>query len=193
MKHRFMVWAAAAMLVCASFFAGRKSGSSPRAETVISIDPASFSEVENAKLQIEGLAREYITRVHQFRVALLHEPSGPNAAARRDKAIRSLLERRTEFQETSAEDMVTLELLQTLQGAREHESWLEVYLQFLYANPTSPVLEDLAEQAVQFAELGGNSSRLEKARHFLSLIPEEGAGIEIAQNGAEKSEALTRL
>lgn len=131
--------------------------------------PISFSEVENAKAHLQVLAREFVQGIQRYRVA--YTASGDSTGARREHALQALIRGRAEFRGTSAEAEVTRELLALLATDSTSSSWVDVYLHFLYNNPTDELVADLAAQAPALAAKCGREDELRAGLTFVQQVP----------------------
>lgn len=141
----------------------------------------SFSEVENAKANLDGLCQRFRTEIqarrvrdHQWAstVASLQHVSEPHIK----DAITDLERGMGEFAGTSQQLDVVLDLLQALKKMKEFNRWVQVYLTALYEQPTHPVVVRLAGEAVEVSKLCGHEREVLAGLAHLEEIPVEFAG-----------------
>lgn len=137
----------------------------------------SFSEVENARAALEGLAATYADRAQALIAEdiILHstgsagELPGPERSLR--TAIALLDEVLPDFRGTGAEPRLLRPLLYALKQEGLHGRWLDVYLDTLYRHPTDQVVADLAGDAATISQALGRQTEFSAALRHLSEIP----------------------
>jgi hypothetical protein len=145
--------------------------------------PSSFSEIQNAKLALRDLSIEYVGDIFTRHLEPVLRYAGGSAGASEDRArfanaIRCLEEGVAEFKGTEEELLMVRALLGLRRCERAHRQWLDLYLRVLYQYPTSPLIGQLADQAVAAAGATGRKWELLEAFEHLNQIPIEFAGKE---------------
>jgi hypothetical protein len=143
---------------------------------------SSFSEIEQARAQLQALARRHLYEL-QLRQAELQraaqtgEPRQRAQAATQLRQLAAELERALgEFRGTGEEPLLTTGLLILLASERAHARWLDVYLRLLYQRPTEPVVGRLAEEAVTAGRATGSLEEVMAALRHVTWIPLEFEG-----------------
>ena len=151
---------------------------SPDADEIRNIEvcASSFSEVENAKASIQGLAEEFMTDAYLVPWTRYVRSRATHQVCQSDKArkaeyIQRLEEGKTEFQGTDQELRITEKLLSAMRGAEMNDRWLDTYLNLLYRHPTEPTVGRLASFAAQIAGRLGKEEAVRQAFSVVMSIP----------------------
>lgn len=137
----------------------------------------SFSEVEQARTQLQALSRRYLFAVQVRQGELLRASrasggSGMSAAAARDRqTVQELEAAIQEFRGTGEEPGLTHGLLICLAGERDYERWIDLYLDLLYRCPTEEVVGVLANAAVTAGQATGRLDEVLDGFRHVSSIP----------------------
>lgn len=124
-------------------------------------DNASFSEVQNAKTQLKGLALRYRAEVQARMGASIlvaaRQPAGVESKVNPILAwsTRRLAQGIEEFQGTDHQLLLVNTLLGILRREAQHEKWVDVYLRALYQHPTHELVGRLAGEALEHAAAVG--------------------------------------
>ena len=139
----------------------------------------SFSEIRNAKADLEELGARYVMAVAIRRqIDTRWSAAGgtvpdshvePHLAG----AIEELEQGMQEFRGTGQEFILARELLKALKKSRKYDRWLEVYLDILYEHPTQPLIGCLASDAIVAAKATGSEDVLVAGFEHLTAIPLE--------------------
>lgn len=116
----------------------------------------SFSEIENAKARLSALRCQFLTelRARHDTAVMASEPTGLAKAAyglHPEAALQEIESGIAEFKDTPEEAALARELLLVLRWTGAHGRWLDVYLGFLYAHPTDPIIGSLAKDAIEIS------------------------------------------
>jgi hypothetical protein len=189
LKHAFLSLVAIA-IGCAGYFLGAIRD---RPIHMLSADSAvpleyytsakSFSEIENTRAVLEGLALRY---VEQARVLiaqeLMHQPAQPNNGnfnpdRPRLQAIRMLEAGLSEFDGTDHGIRLVQTLLFALKREGFHHRWVDVYLGVLYRYPTHELVANMAQDALLIGQATGRAHEIAHALDHVRRIP---AGFQLA-------------
>ncbi len=139
-------------------------------------DNASFSEVQNAKTLLKGLALQYRAEVQaRLGASILvaaRQPTGVESKVNPILAwsIRRLAQGIEEFQGTDHQLLLVNTLLGILRKEAQHERWVDVYLRALYQHPTHELVGRLAAEALEHAAAVGKSEDLlDGFRHVIGI------------------------
>ena len=137
----------------------------------------SFSEVEQARTQLQALSRRhlYVLQVRWVEALCGTRATGasgiPTGLEGVSQLISELEERISEFRGTGEEPVLTNGLLILLAGAGSYERWLDVYLDLLYRRPTEDAVGRLADAAVMAGRATGRLEEVLEGFRHLSRIP----------------------
>lgn len=140
---------------------------------------SSFSEVEQARAQLQALARRslYVLQLRQTELqrALHAGDSGQQAqiASQMRQLVTDYERALEEFHDTSEEPELAAGLLHVLASLQESDRWLDVYLELLYRRPTEPVIGRLAGRALAAGRASGRLEEVERAFRYVVRIPLE--------------------
>jgi len=143
---------------------------------------SSFSEVEQARAQLQALARRHLYVLQLRQAELLHAVQSGDSG-QRARAVAELQQLAAEFEQaldefrgTGEEPLLTTGLLTLLASERAHARWLDVYLRLLYQQPTESVVGRLAGEAVAVARATGRLEEVLAALRHVTRIPLEFEG-----------------
>src|SRR5581483_8586387 len=138
----------------------------------------SFSEIENAKAVLAGLAGRFLTVIQTERCLQLRNSvpgSGTMASSSLpypDQLINQLELGFEQFRGTEGELILAHNLLSALRSNALYERWLRTYLTLLYAHPTDELVVAHAEEAIAIgARLGREKEVLDGLRHLDEMPP----------------------
>ncbi len=137
----------------------------------------SFSEIENTKAALNGLAHEYVAEAFSRHAAALigHTGPGTNRVSLRKEHMRQyILELHdgiAKFRGTEQEMRLTHTLLVTLKGEELHQEWLKVYVDTLYRHPMDELVGSFASQAASIARSVGRQPDVCKAFQHVLQVP----------------------
>jgi hypothetical protein len=184
LKRVALLFLVSAATGAAGFYAGvmRETGATRLARgATVPLDylaaSESFSEVENARATLEGLAARYADAAQSLIAEGIMRRSPNFELSQTDSkrplaaAINLLDEVIPEFQGTDMELQLLQPLLYALKQERRHDRWLDVYLDALYRHPTHRVVADLAAEAVVISQAAGREAEFTTALRHLSGIP----------------------
>ena len=143
------------------------------AEADVFAPALSFSEVQNAKAILEGLAFQYISEIQTRRCLDIQSArnAGSGAEPHLDKAIDELEWGMQEFTGTDEEFKLASDLLNALKKAKLHDRWLQVYLRVLYEHPSASMVGKLAPAALRMASENGRKAEILEAFRHVNGIP----------------------
>ncbi len=137
----------------------------------------SFSEVEQARAQLQALSSRYLFAV-QVRQAVASRGSDASkvggvsaGAVGVSQTVQELEEAIREFRGTGEEPGLTDGLLICLASERSYERWIDVYLDLLYRRPTEEVVGVLANAAVTAGQATGRLEEVLDGFRHVSSIP----------------------
>lgn len=131
----------------------------------------SFSEIETARAELEGLALRYRAETRQKQMEGW-DRSGFSTEARQ-AAIADLEKGIAEFRDTPEELILVQDLLLLLRAEGQHHRWLDVYLDVLYRRPTHAVLATFLRNAIEAGERTGREDEVAAGLRHLREIPLE--------------------
>lgn len=148
--------------------------------------PESFSTIENAKRNLEGLCVRFRVELQGRRVAeRLSVPRNATLAQESEPhpegAIRDLERGMLEFQGTEQELAIAEDLLRVLKQAGRFDRWIEVYLKALYEHPMNRVVASLAKEAISHGRAVGRERDVVAGLRHLIAIPLDFAGKEAVE------------
>jgi len=134
-------------------------------------DPRSFSEVENIRSRLEGLAGRALAEARLRRSGTVRPVNLAARNAGQDSpALAELGRNLAEFRGTGQEFLFIHELLLLLRIEGLHDRWLELYLDTLYRNPTHELIGVFAHDAVELSRKAGREPEVREAfRHLLDI------------------------
>jgi len=135
------------------------------------VQARSFSEIETARAELEGLALRYRAETRQKHMER-RDQSGFGTEARQ-AAIAELEKGIAEFRDTPEELILVQDLLLLLRAEGQHHRWLDVYLDVLYRRPTHAVLATFLRNAIQAGEQTGRQDEVVAGLRHLRAIPLE--------------------
>jgi hypothetical protein len=160
----------------------------------------SFSEIENTRAKLNGLASQFLMEVrlrhHASALGARGVSHGPNPAyvSQRARAINEIERGIEEFRGTEPELSLVQEQLYLLKREQQPDRWLDVYLRVLYEHPTASVVRSNLRCAQEISESIGRERELAAAFHFLTRIPGDlPAKTQIIASGAYSSLAACDL
>lgn len=134
-------------------------------------DARSFSEVENIRARLEGLAGHALAEARLRRSGTVRPVNLATRKAGQDSpALAELGRNLAEFRGTGHEFLFIHELLLLLRIEGLHDRWLELYLDTLYRNPTHELIGVFAHDAVELGRKTGREPEVREAfRHVLNI------------------------
>jgi hypothetical protein len=139
----------------------------------------SFSEVEDAKAQLDAVAIRWLVELRQRRYAwrrLSHSKTRlPLDGVRATEAMEDLRHAIAEFRGTGRDLALVKDLLSLLKGEELYDQWLEVYLRAVYEHPADSLASAFAPDAVSFAKTLGREAEVQAALRHVAEIPHEFA------------------
>jgi hypothetical protein len=156
-----------------------------KAETRPGLDyfvaPQTFSEIQNAKNLVNGLANQLASeveskRAEDLKTAVLLGAAGASLEPHLLAEIKALEQGVKEFESTDEDYYVKLDLLLFLKKAGLWHRWVETYLKILYRHPTSRVIADFATEAIAAGRASGREKEIIDAFRHLTSIPKEFDG-----------------
>lgn len=131
----------------------------------------SFSEVENVRARLEGLAGRALAEARLRRSLGLRPVKLASRSTEAGATAITELERGLlEFRGTGHELLFVHELLLLLRIEGRHDRWLELYLDTLYRNPTHELIGVFAHDAVELSRKTGREPEVREAfRHVLDI------------------------
>lgn len=140
--------------------------------------PRSFSELENAKADLDATALRVLFELRMRRVATQRsmpvEGSAPDAEL--ERIVELLEQSAADLRGTEWELFVIRDLLVALKQAGHRQRWLDLYLDTLYRLPTSEVPSVFAAEALAMARALGRDEEVIRALHFILANPQASAG-----------------
>lgn len=153
--------------------------------------PRSFSEVENARTVLEGLARQFLYDWGREWVSFLQEGPSSSDPERREDLMNGLRSGMDEFEGTGQEFLLAERYLMVCAQQKKFNWWLDAYLKVLYQHPSHRLVSAFALAAVPFAREAGREADLEQAlAHLQSIPPAQGLS---AESGPLVQAAALRL
>lgn len=138
------------------------------------VENRSFSEIENARSQLEAAVRRTLDELRASRWQVLrpgHPVSNrePHVAAAIDE-LRAVAE---DLRDTGLEAWVLKDLLFLLKQEKLLNPWLDIYLDSLYRNPTGDIAGQFRNEAIRLAEATGRVREVQTALYHLGSIPQD--------------------
>ena len=140
----------------------------------------SFSELENARAEMDARAKRILFELRSRRVESLRDHHGDGSAPDpRLVADLTILESAvTELQGTEWEGFLVRDLLGTLKQVGRLDRWLEVYTAFTHRQPANELGWSMGPEAMRIAERLGRDGEVVLALHLLRANPAAAAGHE---------------
>ncbi len=151
--------------------------------------PRSFSELENARAELDARALRLVfeVRAHRAesqRLARVHDRSAPTRLA---TDVENLEQAARELRGTGWESVVVRDLFGALEESGRLDRWLDLYVETVLRQPTSPLAPAFASDALRIGRMTGRESELAGALELIVANPMAG------ENRARLSETLDRL
>lgn len=152
------------------------------------VAPSSFSEIENARAELDALGHQYLTeirvrsRVYRTDAGLRSAATGASETLVPDDVVASLKRGIQEFEGTGTEEVLIQELLLALHGYGMADRWLDEFLTALYARPDRLWLGGLARRALLQGRATGRESEVIEAFEHTLAIP---VGLPVKERLAE--------
>lgn len=149
----------------------------------------SFSEVENAKAQLQALSTQFLLESRGRRWTAVQklscEPSvgEKNYTQYVESSITELHTAIGEFKGTEQELVMVHDLLMLLKKEKRPEQWVQTYLETLYQRPTSALVIDSATDALNLGKAIGREQEVLDALRHVRTIP-------LQFDGRERLEAV---
>jgi len=135
------------------------------------INAKSFSEIENAKAVVQGLADQFLDDWRHRRVADLRRHS---AQARNGSDPAEMLRRGLEeLGDNPAEDKMEKELLRFLRQSGEQDEFLDEYLKMAYLHPAYASVPAFSEAALSASQSTGREYEYAEVMRHHAAIPEQ--------------------
>lgn len=190
-SHIALAFAGCLVIGISSFTAGRMVDSLPATtsadsplDTRILAGSDSFSEVDQARDNLEGLSLRYVSHAQRLMLSAKRpttpanpeSPSDPSAAT--PEFITILEDAASGFRGTGSEIQITRHLLIALKRERLYPRWVSVYLDLAHRQPLEPMVVELAVQALDIARSTGRAREVTAALEHVAASPGPLAGRE---------------
>jgi hypothetical protein len=137
--------------------------------------PKSFSEVENARAELDASVLRTLFEIRSRRAYSLSHPSpagqgsGPDAALERDIGL--LEDAVTQLRGTGGDLVIVRDLLAALKQAGHLQRWLDLYLDTLHRQPTTEFVAVLARDACRIGAVLGREEEVIAGLHLVLANP----------------------
>lgn len=138
------------------------------------VENRSFSEIENARRQLEAAVRRTLDELRAARWQVLRT-GGP--VENRERYVTAALDElravAEDLRDTGLEAWVLKDLLFLLKQEKLADPWLDVYLDSLYRNPAGEIASQFRGEAIRLAEATGRVREVQTALYHLGSIPSD--------------------
>ncbi|HAB14906.1 MAG TPA: hypothetical protein DCE44_00500 [Verrucomicrobiales bacterium] len=132
----------------------------------------SFSEIQNTRAELQGLAQRFRTEARmKYLASLSTSLSQSTSAVERQSIVRDLERGIEEFKDTPEELVLIEDLLLQLRSGGQANRWLDVYLEVLYRRPTEDLVASQFVTARQMAQATDRESEVATGFQHLLGIP----------------------
>jgi hypothetical protein len=151
------------------------------------VDTQSFSEIQNTRAELQGLAQRFRTEARMKHLASLPKPSsGSPTPVERASIVRDLERGIEEFKDTPEEVFLVQDLLLQLRAGGQFNRWLDVYLDILYRRPTEEAVGTLSGTAQWIAQATGREAEVTAGFQHILEIPLDFAAKQLLQESAAR-------
>jgi hypothetical protein len=135
------------------------------------VENKSFSEIENARSLLQGLATQVVTELRVQRD--LQTDGSIEKSQALQQTLKQVEKAKEDFAGTPGELLMVTEQLILLSVARLNDQWLDLYLQTLYQHPTSDLVGREAKRAILLGKRTGREDEVLRAFEHIGSIPLE--------------------